>query len=168
MLLRRVNKMSLQERMHDVEDCETNAHGNGAFDPVQTQPFVEACAKSFCPVNMFHRAQHVSVLGVWCSVDSVCLHSSPNNFQRIRQRLSKQPRACSVGQPVDGAGGFVWVGIVVKFFTSLVNEEAGARVRDDAHNSWDNATVKRQQPFFGVNFDKYVSKVLVPGVDTGL
>ena len=142
-LLRRYDQMTLQERMHDVKNCETNAHSNWAFDPVQTQPLIEASAESFSSINICQCGQHVSVLGIWCSVYSVRLHSSPNDFQRIRQRLSKQSRACSVGQPVDRAGGLVWVSVVINFLERLVNEEASACIRDDAHDSWDEATVKR-------------------------
>lgn len=79
-----------QHDLGEVKGGEADPDGDGPFDPVHAQTFVEPACKPLLRHYLSHGAQDGAVR-VAC--DSRGLHAASYHVQRVRRRLADQTRA---------------------------------------------------------------------------
>jgi len=119
-----------------------DSRGDGTLDEVHGKPLVNAAptfrrddeAESGPDGAIFERPV----------LERGRLHPAPNDVQRIGDRLTRQTRAGAVENALDGGGvaRSIWV-LVVILLQSFVDEEAGARVGDDADDGGRESAIER-------------------------
>lgn len=88
-----------QEAVRDVKRGEADPHGDGTFQPVHAQAFVQPPPDSFLRYDLAHRPEN---RGVGPPRHAGRLHAPPHHVQRVRGRLSDQARAGAEGQALVG------------------------------------------------------------------
>ena len=100
-----------------VKGGEADPHGEGPFDPVHTETFVESADEPFLDHNLLHGAQDGAVR---VTRDSRSLHAPPHHIQRVRGRLADKSCAGSKCQSFIRVG--VWAPGVLYMGEEEVNK----------------------------------------------
>ena len=85
----------VQEVVREVKGGEADCHGDGPFDPVHAETFIEAPHHAFLLHDGPHGAQD---RGVWVARYPSCLHPPADHVQRVGGRLADEARASPQGQ----------------------------------------------------------------------
>lgn len=95
-----VHLMQLEQKaVGDVKCGEAHAHGDGPFDPVHAQPFVQSTYDALPSHDLTHGPQNGAVRR---ARDASRLHASSHHIQRVGGGLSNQAGASAEGQTLVG------------------------------------------------------------------